>query len=90
MEARCGEFFGYDTITGTDLKRISFNYEMNDKTLFRAVAYSTIKTHFDASKSSPTVQYTGTGDIIVRISERVYEREKNCLPPPETPDPVTP
>ncbi len=83
VEAMCGDFFGYDSIPGISDKRISFKYASGDKLFVRAVAYSNMRTEIDASKTEPTVEFVAQGDIVVRITQSHYEKEKDCLPPPK-------
>jgi hypothetical protein len=90
VENKCGTYFGYEAISGTTLKRILFNYEDGDQLLFTAVAYSTLDTRIVDGNAKPTVEYTTTGDIIIRISDKEYQKEKDCLPPPEHQEPPTP
>jgi hypothetical protein len=85
IETRCGVYFGYEKISGTDLKRISFNYESEGDLLFSMVAYSTLVTEIDNSRKTPVVEYTATGDVVVKISEEDYKKEADCLPPPKVP-----
>ena len=90
IETRCGVYFGYEKISGTNLKRISFNYESEGDLLFCMVAYSTIVTEIDNSRKTPVVEYTTTGDVLVKISEEDYKKEMDCLPPPKGPEPTIP
>ena len=87
VPARCGSYFGYETISGTNLKRTLFNYESDGNLLFSMVAYATIVTEIDDSKTKPVVEYTSAGDVVVKISKKDYEKEKNCLPPPKPSSP---
>ncbi len=90
VETRCGVYFGYEKITGTDLKRVMFNYESDEDLLFSMVAYSTIITEIDDSRASPVVEYSPTGDVLVKISEKDYKKETDCLPPPKGQEPAIP
>ena len=90
VENRCGVYFGYEAISGTTLKRVMFNYEDDGNLLFSTVAYSMLVTEIDDSKTEPTVEYTASGDIVVRISDKDYQKEKDCLPPPGKQEPPTP
>jgi hypothetical protein len=85
IETRCGVYFGYEKISGTDLKRISFNYESEGDLLFCMVAYSTMVTEIDNSRKTPVVEYTASGEVLVKISEEDYKKETDCLPPPKVP-----
>ena len=82
-EKKCGPYFGCDNIPGTTMKRITFNYETDDNVYFRSVALSTINTEIDGGKPKPTVEFTDSGDIIIKISQNDFDKASECLPPPK-------
>jgi hypothetical protein len=65
------------------LKRITFNYEKGDNVYYRSVALSTIITEIDGSRQKPMVEFSSSGDIIIRISQSDFDEASECLPPPK-------
>ena len=83
VEAKCGQYLGYTMYTGVAEKCVSFNYEADDNIFIKTAAISTVKTEINNGKTEPTVQIISPSEIIIRISQEDYDKEKECLPEPE-------
>lgn len=83
VQTKCTKYFGYNTYPGVSDKCVSFNYVSGNNIYFRTVAISTLKAVIDNGKTEPTVEFTGPNQILIRISQQDYDKEKDCLPVPE-------
>ena len=83
VQTKCGEYLGYVTYTGVTEKCVSFNYEADDNIFIKTAAISTIKVKIDNDKEEPTVQVVSPSEIVFRMSQTDYDKEKECLPEPE-------
>jgi hypothetical protein len=83
VQTKCGQFFGYNLYTGVTEKCISFNYQTDTNLFIRTVSISTIMTEIDNDKEEPTVLFTSPSQILIRISQAEYDKEKECLPAPK-------
>jgi hypothetical protein len=83
VQTKCGEYLGYTMYTGVTEKCVSFNYEAGDNIFIKTAAISTIKVEIDDGKEEPTVQVVSPSEVVFRMSQADYDKEKDCLPEPE-------